>query len=94
MSLIDFAGTDDLQEALKMWEAEREAMRDLRDENIALRIYNRRLRLVIDLSLRLFTEIEKGGMFVPAKAFELIEKARGVIEDADTAIQGSKELFE
>jgi hypothetical protein len=31
MNLITFAGTDDPEEALKMWQAEREAMLELHD---------------------------------------------------------------
>ena len=92
MSLTDFTGTDNLEDALKMWQAEREAMGELHDENTALKIYNRRLRLVIDLVLRLCTELDKGGMFLPAKVPALVTNIRKVIKDMEVSIIGSKEL--
>lgn len=92
MSLTDFTGTDNLEDALKMWHAEREAMCELHDENTALKIYNRRLRLVIDLVLRLCTELDKSGMFLPAKVPALVTNIRKVIKDMEVSIIGSKEL--
>lgn len=92
MSLTDFTGTDNLEDALKMWQAEREAMCELHDENTALKIYNRRLRLVIDLVLRLCAELDKGGMFLPAKVPALVTNIRKVIKDMEVSIIGSKEL--
>ncbi len=92
MSLTDFTGTDNLEDALKMWHAEREAMCELHDENTALKIYNRRLRLVIDLVLRLCAELDKGGMFLPQKVPSLVTTIRKVIKDMEVSIIGSKEL--
>ncbi len=92
--LVEFAGTDDLDEALRMWEAERDAMRDLRDENRALKIYNRRLRLIIDLSVRLIGLLERGGMFLPPKVPELIETIRKQIQISEFSIAQSKMLCE
>lgn len=88
-------GTRDLAEIIKNIEAERQGMRELHDENNALRIYNHRLRLVVDFAMRVFAEIEASGlMLLPPKVRDLIGQSRNQIALADRAILQSKALTE
>lgn len=75
MTLFDFAGTDDLESALLMWQAEREAMLRLHDANTAMQIHDRRMRLVFALCSRVF-EALAGQMFLPPGVAQKIAKAR------------------
>lgn len=60
----------------------------------ALKIYNRRLRLVIDLVVRLLDALERGGMFLPPDALPLISVIRKQITQLDVVIAGSREICE
>ncbi len=79
-------GCDDVTEAVRNLEAEREGMRELHDENTALRIYNRRLRLVVDYALQVFDVCEHDlALFITPKAREMITKSREQIRAAEKA---------
>ncbi|MBI5942888.1 MAG: hypothetical protein HY864_00850 [Chloroflexi bacterium] len=93
--LYRFLGTDDLAEALENLEGERQGMRELHDENTALKIYNRRLRLIVDYALQVF-EIAEGdaGMFLTSRAREGMRKSREQIALAEKAIGESKGICE
>jgi hypothetical protein len=93
MNLITFAGTDDPEEALKMWQAEREAMLRLHDENTALRIHNRRLRVALLICSKVFDLLD-GSMFLPNGAGEKITKAREQIKIVERSVNESKVLCE
>ena len=93
--LYRLLGTEDLAEAIKNIEGERTAMLELHDENTALKIYNRRLRLVVDFTLLIFDALEgEGGMFLSSKVRDLIGKSRNQIALADRVISESKSLTE
>ena len=93
MNLQTFAGVDDPEEALKMWEAERESMLRLHDENTALRIHNRRLRLVFALCARVFDLLD-GEMFLPGGAGGKIAKAREQMKIVERSVSESRSLCE
>ncbi len=54
VTLLNTTGADDLQGVLQVLSEERLGMAQLHDENNALRIYNRRLRLVVNYALQVF----------------------------------------
>lgn len=75
--LYDLLGTDNIEQALKNLEDERQGMRELHDENNALRIYNRRLRLIVNYALQVFNLCERDlALFVAAKMREMIGNSR------------------
>ena len=79
--LLGMLGCDDVAEAVRNLEAEREGMRELHDENTALRIYNRRLRLVVDYALQVFDVCERDlALFITPKTREMITKSREMVE--------------
>ena len=93
--LFQLLGTDDLEQAIKNIEAERQGMRELNDENTALKIYNRILRLVVEFASQIFDDLEgEGGMFLSPKTRNLISKSRNQIALARKAITESKALAE
>ncbi|MBK8421788.1 hypothetical protein [Candidatus Villigracilis saccharophilus] len=84
--LLGMLGCDDVAEAVRNLEAERQGMRELHDENTALRIYNRRLRLVVDYALQVFDVCERDlALFITPKAREMITKSREQIRAAEKA---------
>lgn len=93
MNLETFAGVDDPVEALEMWQAEREAMLRLHDENTALRIHNRRLRVSLLICVRVFDLLD-GNMFLPAGVAGLIQKGREQIKIVERSVNESKRLCE
>ena len=91
--LYRLLGTDDLAQAIENIEGERQGMRELHDENTALKIYNRRLRLLVDFGLQIYDVMERDvGMFLPEKARTLIAKSREQIAQAEKAIKGSIDI--
>lgn len=93
--LYRMAGADNLDEALASWEAERQAMRELHDNNTALVIYNRRIRLIIILCVKAFEMLDQhGAMFLPPKVLEIIGQVRDQIQKADKALAASQEICE
>ena len=93
--LIALLGTSDLDEAIKNIEAERQGMRELHDENTALKIYNRILRLIVEFASQIFDALEgEGGMFLSDKVRGLIGKSRNQIALARKAVIESKALTE
>lgn len=89
--LYALLGTDDLEQAIKNIKAERTGMRELHDENTALKIYNRRLRLIVTYALQVYETVEgDAGIFLTSKAREGIRKSREQIEQAERAIAESK----
>jgi hypothetical protein len=93
MNLITFAGTDDPEEALKMWQAEREAMLELHDQNTALKIHNRRIRLTLNMCVRVL-ELLDGQMFLPDGVGVLVTKAWEQIKIIERDVLSSKLLCE
>ena len=95
VTLLNYTGADSLQEVLNTVALEREGMRQLHDENTALKIYNRKLRLVVDFAFQIYELLEgEGGMFLSSKVRDLIGKSRNQIALADRAISESKNLTE
>lgn len=93
--LYRLLGTDDLEQAIKNIEAERAGMRELHDENTALKIYNRRLRLIVTYALQVYETCEgDAGIFLTSKAREGIRKSREQIEQAERVIGESKMIAE
>lgn len=93
--LFRLLGTEDLEEAIKNIEREREGMRQLHDENTALRIYNHKIRLVVDYAMRVFAELESTvGLFLPEKVRKMIGESRNQIAQADRALIESRALSE
>lgn len=93
MKLIDFCGEDDPVKVLEMWQAEREAMLRLHDENTALRIHNRRLRVSLLICARVFDLLD-GSMFLPAGVAGLIQKGREQMKIIERSVNESKRLCE
>ena len=84
--LLGMLGCDDVVQAVKNLEGERAGMVELHDENTALRIYNRRLRLVVDYALQVFDICERDlALFITPKAREMITKSREQIRAAEKA---------
>lgn len=76
-----YGGCDNLGDALVNWQAEREGMQELHDMNTALKIGNRRMRLIIELVEKAFDMIVlEGGMFLPVKLLGQIDKISKQIE--------------
>jgi hypothetical protein len=93
--LYRLLGVKDLAEGIANIEAERQGMRELHDENTALKIYNRRLRLVVDYAMRVFGEIESAsGVFLPEKVRGMIVECMRQVALADKALKESKALSE
>ncbi len=93
--LYRITGADSLAEAITAIETERQIMRDLKDTNTALRIYNRRLRLIIILAEKTFVMIEQqGSLFLPPEVMKIIGDVRKQIDLAQRAITQSAELCE
>lgn len=93
--LYRLLGTDDLEQAILNIKAERADMLKLHDENTALKIYNRRLRLIVAYSLQVYETVEgDAGVFLTSKAREGIRKSREQIEQAERAITESKMISE
>ncbi len=93
--LYGLLGTDNVEQAIKNLEDERQGMRELHDENNALRIYNRRLRLVVNYALQVFDLCERDlALFVTAKMRDMMRKSREQIKAADKAISESAGLCE
>ena len=79
--LLGMLGCDDVVQAVKNLEGERAGMVELHDENTALRIYNRRLRLVVDYALQVFDICERDlALFITPKAREMIAKSRELVK--------------
>ncbi len=72
----------------------REQCHKLLDENTALTIYNRRIRLIADLSARVFDLLADVALFIPENTRELISKARGQIAQLERSITESKAIVE
>lgn len=81
--LLDYAGAADLSEALSIWQAERQGMGELHDENTALRLINRRLRLAISLFTRVLDKID-GQMFLPPGTQSTINLVRDQLKKVDS----------
>ena len=93
--LYALLGTDDLEQAIENIKAERAAMREIHDENTALKINNRRLRLIVTYALQVYETVEgDAGIFLTSKAREGIRKSREQIEQAARAIVESKMITE
>lgn len=93
--LYSLLGTDDLEQAIKNINEERAGMREIHDENTALKIYNRRLRLIVDYALQVYETVEgDAGVFLTSKAREGIRKSREQFEQAERAISESKMIVE
>jgi hypothetical protein len=91
--LYKMAGADNLDEVIANWEAERQSMRELHDNNTALIIYNRRLRLIITLCEKTFEMLDmQGALFLPEKVIETINQVREQIKKGDRAIAASQEI--
>jgi hypothetical protein len=93
MNFIEFAGVQSQEEALKMWQAEREAMLELHDQNTALKIHNRRIRLTLNMCVRVL-ELLDGQMFLPDGVGKLVTVARKQIEIIQRDVLSSKLLCE
>jgi len=87
-------GTEDLAEMIESIEGERQGMRELHDENTALKIYNRRLRLVVEMAARVFDLLGDVAMFMPGDTRALIEKAREQIAQVQRTVAESKAIVE
>lgn len=93
--LYDLLDTDNIEQAIKNLEGEREGMQELHDENNALRIYNRRLRLIVNYALQVFDVCERDlALFVTAKMRDMMGKSREQIRAADKVISESAGLCE
>lgn len=67
--LLRMAQTDTISAAVKSWEAERQGMRELHDENAALKIYIRRFRVIVSLMKQYLDVMEsEGSLFLSPKA--------------------------
>lgn len=93
ITLEDFAGVKDAVAALDMWEAEREDMLRLHDENTALRIHNRRLRVTLLICAKVFDLLD-GSMFLPHGVGDKIAKAREQIKIVERSVNESQRLCE
>ena len=83
--ILRFSGSEDLGEALAAWQAERSDMLILHDQNTALKINDRRMRLVIQMCARVF-ELLDGSMFLPPKVGDMIVKVRGQIDEVENLV--------
>lgn len=93
--LYKLLGTDDLDIAIKNIKAERAGMREMHDENTALKIYNRRLRLIVTYALQVYETVEGDvGVFLASKAREGIRKSREQVEQAERVISESQMIVE
>ena len=92
-TLLNYTGEDNLQGILRVLSEERWAMAQMHDTNTALKIYNRRLRFVVDLALKIYQEIEDfSPMFLPERVRKMIGDSRNQIANADKVILASKEI--
>jgi regulator of replication initiation timing len=83
--------TSDLDEALNEFENVKQAVGELFDENQALSILNRRMRLTLDFATKAMDIVERdAAMFVTPKARKWIEKFREQYTKLDNAILHSK----
>jgi len=86
---------DTLTEALDQWEREREALAELFEENQALTIINRRLRLVMNLAMKIIDTMEsETQMFITEKTRRKIEQFREQHDKAENAIVQSRLLID
>jgi len=92
---LEIWGMDDLEEVFNSAALEREALLGLYDQNEALKICNRRLRLLADLAKRTFEAvIEVGGLFLPQKVRDTYEKFQTQYRALDVTRADSRELVE
>jgi regulator of replication initiation timing len=83
--------TADLDEALDEFENVKQAVGELFDENQALSILNRRMRLTLDFATKAMDIVERdAAMFVTPKARKWIEQFREQYTKLDNAILHSK----
>lgn len=94
-SLLALFGTDSISEVIELVHAERQGMRELHDTNVALKIYNRRLRLVLGLVKKVLDFVlGEGSMFLSAKAISAAEEAQKQYQLVERTVAASKELCE
>ena len=87
--------TDNLDEALDEFENVKQAVSELHDENQALTILNRRLRLCLDLARASLTAMQgEAGMFISEKTRAKAEQFLEQYEKLDAARTQSKMIVE
>jgi len=85
--------TSDLDEALDEFESTQKAVAELFDENQALAILNRRMRLTLDFASKAIDIVERdAAMFITPKARKWIEQFREQYSKCRNTIVQSKEL--
>jgi hypothetical protein len=85
----------DLDEALDQWEQEREALSQFADQNQALEIYNRRLRLTLDMAEKSVALLEtEAGMFISSKTRDKIQQFREQLDKTRNAAVQSKMMLD
>ena len=87
--------TSDINEALDEFENVKEAVGELFDENQALAILNRRMRLTLDFASKAMDIVERDAqMFITPKARKWIEQFREQYGKLSNTISQSKEIIE
>jgi len=87
--------TSDINEALDEFEHVKEAVGELFDNNQALAILNRRLKLTLDYANQTIAIIERdAAMFITPKARKWIEQFREQYGKLSNTISQSKEIIE
>lgn len=70
-------------------------LRDLKDTNTALIIYNRRIRIVITLCVKVFDTLDNAGaLFLPPSVKDAIKQAREQVAKLDHSLASSLEICE
>jgi len=94
--LFHFAGqANNIDDVIEIWKAERTKARECQDERTALVIYNRRIRIVVTLCLKIFDLLDaEGGLFVPQIVKDTIKQAREQVRLLDNSLASSLEICE
>lgn len=93
--LLRMAGCDTVSQAVKNWDAERQAMWELQDINAAWKIYHRRFSLVADVIVKFLDLVDhEGAMFLSQKAKDLAAAMRKQIAEMDVALKKVRELLD
>jgi len=92
-SLLVLTGSDSVGECLAYIEGEREAMRQLHDENQAVQIYGVRLGVVVDRCMRALEAVEsEAGLMMSPRLRERVASVRTEFDGMSASLKELKKL--
>lgn len=87
--------TDNPTNAFSQWQEERQGMREIHDQNEALKISSRRLVITLEIAERAINAMEAdAGMFVRDATRKIVAQFREQMRKAKTSITISKEIID